>query len=68
LRGFTCSAFGKVKVTTPCSIFALILLVSIEGSSLKVRRFSTKISRPSLFVHAWHFDLKDVTREGNFKL
>jgi hypothetical protein len=35
LRGFTCSAFGKGKVTTPCSIWALILLVSLEGIGLE---------------------------------
>src|SRR4051812_49184872 len=38
LRGLTCSAFGRVNVTTPCSIFALTLSASIDGSSSKVRR------------------------------
>src|SRR5206468_1667059 len=46
LRGLTCSAFGRVNVTTPCSIFALILLASIDGSSSNERRkFSGRDSR-----------------------
>ena len=46
LRGLTCSAFGRVNVTTPCSIFALILPASIDGSSSNERRkFSVRDSR-----------------------
>ncbi len=46
LRGFTCSAFGRIKVTRPCSIVALILPASIDGSSSKLRRkFSRRDSR-----------------------
>src|SRR6266852_5606525 len=38
LRGFTCSAFGRVSVTTPWSILALIFPVLIDGSSSNERR------------------------------
>ena len=38
LRGFTASAFGNCSVSTPWSIFAVTLAVSIEGSSSKARR------------------------------
>src|ERR1051326_399591 len=38
LRGLMCSALGRVNVTKPCSIFALMLSPSIDGSSSNVRR------------------------------
>lgn len=38
VRGLTCSAFGMVSVKIPCSIFADILPVSMEGSNSKTLR------------------------------